>query len=125
MVLVNITAAAMLSAHFYPDALEKVNIASQKEVLEYDRIHGTEFAKDWDLAVSIEAFKEEMNFDPVQLFGWMPSPILYFCVAFSWLAILSLAFYVWNLLWSSIRVAFGPSRPSSSHTPASSKMHAV
>lgn len=125
MVVVNMTAAAMLFAHFYPGALEKVNAATQKQALQHDSIHGTDLAENWDLAATLEELKVEMDFDAVRLFGWIPVPILLFCDALLWLALSSLALYVWHLLWSSIKLAFGPSRSSSSHTPASSKTHVV
>jgi uncharacterized membrane protein len=126
--LVNFLCIIMFSAHLYPEAFDNLegtplpglessgsDIELQKARYSHGRLSKEEYFD------SLEKLKKEVDFDPIQTFGWIPPRVLICCFALVWFACSTLMLYIVRLCWKSTRVAFGPS----SSLPAPPKSHVV
>lgn len=129
MFFLNILSGAIYSAHAFPEAMAEIQKNAEAQAHWYHvanqngtaAMNGNMTEIDRNLTAQFELFKEEMGFDPIQLFGWMEPNVLLAFVSLAWFTFATLSLYVARLWWNSLKKAFSP-------TPATStpeKLHDV
>lgn len=121
MAMMSFYSAVAFFAHLHPDFFDRLKdkVNALDGEIEYGYKPPTMSSEEF--ATAMKEFKEEVGFDPVTVFGWIPHRILLCCFALAWFSVATLALYILRLIWKSFKGAFGPA----STPPAPRKSHVV